>query len=107
MNTISQSVLCTNYVQVPVTIWSPGSYNPSQRCCAVRLHRAELPDVEPSVWYTGSWVTFAGPAYWAQVLVGPVNGGVSLAIGTYQGWTRITDSPAVPVTQSFLLKITP
>ena len=107
MNTISQSVLSTNYVQVPVTIWSPSNYNPVSDVVQFAFTALSYPTIEPSVWYTGSWVTFAGPAYWAQVLVGPVNGGVSLAIGTYQGWTRITDGPAVPVTQSFLLKITP
>ena len=58
-------------------------------------------------WHAGSWVVFPGPAYWAQCTVGPANGGVVLPIGTYTGWVKIVDSAAVPVEQSFLLKITP
>ena len=107
MNTISQSVLSTNFVQVPVTIQSPAGYDPTGDVVQFAFTALSYPTIEPSVWYTGSWVTFAGPAYWAQCLVGPANSGVSLAIGTYQGWTKVTDSEAVPVEQSFLLKITP
>ncbi len=107
VNTISQSVLSTNYVMVPITIQSPGGYNPVGDLVQFSFTALSYPTIEPVTWYAGSWLTFPGPAYWAQCLVGPANGGVSLAIGTYQGWTRITDSPAVPVTQSFMLKITP
>ena len=106
MNTISQSVLSTNYVQVPVTIQSPDGYDPTGDVIQFAWTALTYPVTQPSTWYTGSWLTFAGPSYWAQCLVGPANGGASLAIGTYTGWTRITDSPAVPVTQSFLLRIT-
>jgi len=107
VNTISQSVLSTNYLQVPVTVWSPSGYDPTADVVQFSFTVLSYPTIEPVTWYAGSWVTFPGPSYWAQVLVGPANGGVSLPIGTYQGWTRITDSPAVPVTQSFLLRITP
>lgn len=109
MNTISQSVLSTNYVQTPITITYPSGYDPTSDPVAFAFTALSYPTVEPSVWYTApcSWLTFPGPVYWAQCLVGPANGGVSLAIGTYQGWVRITDSPAVPVLQPFLLKITP
>ena len=107
MNTISQSVLSTNFAQVPVTIQSPDGYDPTSDVVQFAFVLLSYPTIEPVTWYAGSWVTFPGPAYWAQCLVGPANGGVALAIGTYQGWTKVTDSAAVPVTQSFLLKITP
>ena len=107
MNTISQSVLSTNYVQVPVTVRYPSGYDPTGDVVQFAYTALSYPTIEPSAWFGGSWLTFAGPAYWAQCLVGPANGGVSLAIGTYQGWVKITDSPAIPVLQPFLLKITP
>ena len=34
-------------------------------------------------------------------------GGTALALGTYQVWVKITDSPEVPVLQPCLLTITP
>jgi hypothetical protein len=107
--TISQSVLSTNYVQVPVTIQSPASYDPSGDDVAFAFTPYTYPTTAPSSgdWHAGSWLTFAGPSYWAQVLVGPAGSGVSLAIGKYSGWIRVTDSPAVPVEQAFLLQITP
>ena len=90
----------------PITIQSPSSYNPTSDTVQFAYTLLNYPTVEPSVWYSGSWATWPGPVYWAQCLVGPALGGVSLAIGTYQGWVKITDSAAVPVEQPFLLKIT-
>ena len=107
MNTISQSVLSTNFVQCLITIQNPSNYNPTSDLVQFSFTALSYPTIEPTVWNSGSWLTFAGPAYWAQCLVGPANGGVSLAIGTWQGWLKVTDSPAVPVLQPFLLKITP
>ena len=107
MNTISQSVLSTNFVQVPVTITFPSGYDPSGDVVQFSFTSLSYPTIEPTVWNTGSWVTFPGPVYWAQCLVGPAPGGVSLAIGKWQGWVRITDSPAVPVLQPFIVQITP
>ena len=107
MNTISQSVLSTNYVQTPITITYPSGYDPTSDPVTFAFTALSYPTIEPDAWYTGSWLTFPGPVYWAQCLVGPANGGVPLEIGTWQGWVKVTDSPAVPVLQPFLLKITP
>ena len=110
MNTISQSILSTNLIQVPVTIQSPASYNPSSDVLAFAFTPLTYPVTDPTSedWVTApcSWAVFPGPSYWAQCLVGPANSGVSLAIGTYTGFVKIVDSPAVPVVQAFLLKIT-
>ena len=109
MNTITQSVLSTNYVQVQVTTRAPSIYNPTGDTVQMAFTPQTYPETSPtsSSWVTGSWVTFPGPAYWAQALVGPANGGTALSIGTYQVWVKVTDSPAVPVLQPCLLEITP
>jgi hypothetical protein len=109
VNTISQSLLSTNFVQVPVSIKSPAGYDPTGDAVAMAFTLQAYPVTEPGSgdWHAGSWVTFPGPVYWAQCLVGPANGGVPLAAGTWLGWVRVTDSPAVPVDQSFILQITP
>lgn len=104
----SQSVLSTAYVQVPVTAsGTAGAYNPTGDMVQFAFTPATYPVTEPSAWVTGSWSVFPGPAYWAQCLVGPLNGGTALSIGTYQVWVRITDNPEIPVLQPTLLKITP
>jgi hypothetical protein len=104
----SQSVLSTQYVQVPVTArGTAGSYNPTGDTVQFAFTPLSYPVTSPSSWATGSWVTYPGPAYWAQCLVGPANGGTALSIGTYQVWLMITDSPEVPVLQPTTIQITP
>jgi hypothetical protein len=105
--TLSQSVLSTTYVQVGITVLSPSGYDPTGDVVQFAFTPATYPETSPSVWYIGSWATFPGPSYWAQCLVGPANDGVSLAIGTYQAWVKIIDSPEVPVIQQLVLEITP
>ncbi len=109
MQTLSQSVLSTELLQVLVQATGiDGPYNPTGDAVAFAFTSASAyPAAEPATWNTGTWVTYPGAQYWAQVLVGPANGGVSLAIGSWQCWLKITDDPAVPVRQPFLLKITP
>ena len=107
MNTVTQSVLSTNFVQVPVTVITPAGYDPTGDTVQFAFIPASYPQPLPgsSDWNAGSWVTFPGPVYWAQILVGPLNGGVNLAAGNYLAWLKITDSPAVPVLQPFTLTI--
>ena len=107
MNTISQSVLSTNLVQVPITIKSPAGYDPTGDAVQFAFPPLTYPPTSPVTWFTGSWVTFPGPVYWAQCLVGPANGGAPLAQGQYQAWVKITDNPEIPVLQPFVLEITP
>lgn len=109
MNTVTQSVLSTQPVQVPVTVRSPNGYDPTGDLLAFAFMPQTYPQPSPGSgdWHAGSWVTYPGPSYWAQVLVGPANGGVALAVGTYLGWVKITDSPDVPVLQPFMVEITP
>ena len=103
----AMSHLSLDYVQVPVTATQAGtSYNPTADTVQFAFPALTYPVTSPSVWFSGSWVTFPGPAYWAQCLIGPANGGASLAIGTYEVWVKVTDSPEVPVFQPCTLEIT-
>lgn len=107
MNTVSQSALSTQYVQVLVQAAGvSGPYNPTGDAVAFAFTPDSLPPAAPSAWVTGSWVTYPGPQYWAQVLIGPANGGTILAAGAWQCWLKITDNPEVPVLQPFLVQIT-
>ena len=107
MNTVTQSVLSTQYLQVLVTVKSTSNYNPTSDTVQMAFTPLTYPETSPTSWVTGSWSTFPGPAYWAEALVGPANGGTALSLGTYQVWLKITDSPEVPLLQSCLLTITP
>lgn len=107
MNTITQSVLSTNPVMVPIGIWSPDAYDPTSDELQFAFPPSTYPPTSPVTWYAGFWLTFPGPVYWAACNVGSANGGAGLAIGKYQGAIKITDNPAVPVLYPFLLVITP
>ena len=108
MQTLTQSVLSTQYMQVLIQVTSASPHDPTGDPVSFAFTPANtFPAVEPSTWYTGSWVTFPGSQYWAEILIGPANGGVSLATGAWQVWVKITDSPEVPVLQPCLLTITP
>ena len=53
----------------------------------------------PTTWAPASWVTVAG-VYYATVLIGPGSTIGALAVGQYQVWVKVTDSPEVPVLKS-------
>jgi hypothetical protein len=107
MITVSQSVLSTAYLQVGITVLSPSGYDPTSNEVQFSFTADTYPTTQPVTWHSASWVTFPGPAYWAECLVGPENSGVSLALGLYQVWVKVTSSPEVPVLQQVLLQITP
>ena len=56
-------------------------------------------------WHAASWET-AGTVYYTRCLVGPANGGVVLAPGTWNIWVKVADSPEVPVRSPAQLQIT-
>jgi hypothetical protein len=108
LSTYSQSVLSTQYVQIPITVESPsGTYSPVLDSVQFAFPPLTYPPTSPATWYTGSWATFPGPSYRAQCLIGPGNGGVALAIGSYQIVVKISDSPEIPVLYTSTLEITP
>jgi hypothetical protein len=104
---ITRSVLDTEYLPYPVQFVIGGTaQNPTGDPVAFAfMPNPANQDPGSGDWHTGSWVTTGTGTYMAQVLVGPSNGGVALAVGLYNVWLRITDSPEIPVEQVDLLSI--
>jgi hypothetical protein len=104
--TVTLSVLSTQMVQSLITVQSADQYDPT----GDEVQWAFPPDTylqtQPVTWYTGGWAAFPGPAYWAQCLIGPANGGVPLPVGRYQSRIKITGSPEVPVLYGPVIEIT-
>lgn len=101
----TQSALSTELVQIKVAVTVNGApYNPSSDVVAMAFMPSGT-NPTTSDWKTGSWQTDPGPTYWAQCLVGPANGGVVLAVGSYVVWLKIVDNPEVPVRQVGILQI--
>jgi hypothetical protein len=59
--------------------------------------------VDPTVFVAASWVTLSGIHY-ARCLVGPA-GSITLPIGYYDVYVKVTDSPEVPVLLSGTLEV--
>lgn len=55
-------------------------------------------------WVNGAWATSSSP-YIAQILVGPANGGIVLAKGTYGIWVQIVTPSQVPAIEIGTLTI--
>jgi hypothetical protein len=105
---ITRSVLDTEYLTYPVAFVIGGTaQNPTGDPVAFAF-MPNPANTNPGVsdWHTGQWVTSSIGTYAAQVLVGPSNSGVSLAVGLYNVWIRITDNPEVPIQLVDLLSIT-
>lgn len=99
----------TEYVPVQVTATKAGQvYNPTGD--SVYFNYVTPATSEPTTsapgtgWYPGVWTT-AGTQYIAQGLVGPNNGGASLAVGTYSIWVQVTDNPEIPIRKAGTLTV--
>jgi hypothetical protein len=102
---VTKSRLDTSYVQVPVQAIANGvSHDPTTDVVALAfMSNWAIP--ADADWHTGSWSDSAGAGiFLAQCLVGPA-GGVDLAVGVYNVWVMITDTPEVPVINSGTLAI--
>lgn len=98
------STASTQTVLVPVTATILGApYDPTGDAVALAFLAN---GVTPSSgdWHAATWQTFGGANY-AACLVGPANGGVVLAMGTWTTWVRVTDNPEVPVMQAGYLNV--
>ncbi len=104
---LSMSVLSTQDYITPVITQGPGAPSPLADVVQFAFKPIGV-DPGPSDWVTGSWVpqTLNGQ-YLAQCLVGPENGGVSLAIGSYVVWMKVIDNPEIPVFQAGVLNVVP
>ena len=97
---IGMSHLSLQYYFVPVNVTKLGiAYNPTGD--TVQFAFAPTPTYVPqnTDWVSGSWDTNQSSVlfpYSAKCLVGP-SGTITLGIGTYVIYVKITDSPEVPV----------
>lgn len=103
--TVTSSVLSKVMVQALIGIQSPDAEDPTGDVVQWAFPPDTYPQTQPSQWYTGSWVTFPGPAYWAQCLVGP-GGTVTLPVGRYQSRIMIYDDPEQPCLYGPIVEIT-
>jgi hypothetical protein len=111
MITLTQLAESTEPVQFQIEAIANGTpYNPTADSVAVAFvpvtNPPSSPDPVSGEWNTASWETDPGPVYWVSILVGPLNGGVPLAAGSYIAYVKITDNPAVPVKPGCYLIIT-
>jgi hypothetical protein len=94
------SQLATMYYLVPVTATKSGTaWDPTSD--PVQFAFMPAPTQVPAAgdWVSGSWDTNTASVlypYSARCLVGP-SGTITLGIGTYVAYLKITDSPEVPV----------
>lgn len=108
-STIGISHLATEYVLIPVSATKSGlSYNPTADAVqfAFMPTATQVPGI--SDWVTGSWDTDTASLiypYSAKCLIGPA-GSVTLGLGTYVIYVKITDSPEIPVLVCGQLQIT-
>ena len=110
MVTLTQLAVSTEPIQLQVVATADGApYNPTADPVAVAFVPVASPPASPDPtsgeWNTASWETDPGGTYWASILVGPLNGGVALAAGSYLCVVKVTDSPAVPVKAGAYLTI--
>ena len=111
MITLSQLATSTEYIQLQVvtTQLDGTTYNPTSDPVYVAFlpitSPASSPDPSSGEYNTAFWTTDTSGNYWAGILVGPLNGGINLAAGSYQVCLKVTDSPAVPVKQAAYLVI--
>lgn len=98
--TLGMSQLATMYYLVPVAATTAGvPINPTTD--AVQFAFMPQPSQVPQVtdWVSGSWDTVTSDViypYSAKCLVGPV-GTITLGIGTYVVYIKITSNPEIPV----------
>lgn len=88
------------YVKVPVAAKLAGAaVNPTGDTVQMAF---PFTGADPATWYAAAWETdsTSSPAtYLARTTVGP-GGTAVLAVGTYDVWVKVTDSPEVPVMRS-------
>lgn len=106
---IGMNHLSTQYVLVPVAATKAGvSYNPTGDTVQFSFMPQATQVPGNSDWVSGSWQTDTSSIlypYLAQCLVGP-SGTITLGLGSYYMYVKISDSPEVPVLLAGQLQIT-
>ena len=97
---IGQSHLSTEDVNIPLNAIKSGvTYNPTGDTVQFAFMPTPTQVPQLSDWVPGSWDSVPSRVlypYTAKCLVGP-SGTVTLGIGTYIIYLKITDSPEIPV----------
>lgn len=108
-DTIGMNHLSTQYVFIPVNATKSGvAYNPTGDpvVFAFMPQATQVPAL--SDWVAGSWDTDTTSLlypYQAKCLVGP-SGAITLGLGTYVVYLKITDNPEIPVIIAGQLQVT-
>lgn len=103
-NSISISHLSLQYVNVPVKALtlSGAAYNPTADTVVMAFMPQATQSPQLADWQTAIWATRSGDIlnpYAACCLVGP-GGTITLGIGTYIIYVKISDNPEIPVLQA-------
>jgi hypothetical protein len=107
-DTIGMSRLSTQYVFIPVQATKSGTpYNPTGDSVqfAFMAQATQVPGLTD--WVAASWDTNTTSVlypYSAKCLVGP-SGTVTLGLGSYYMYLKITDNPEIPVLLGGILQI--
>ena len=109
-DTIGMSQLATQYVFIPVQATRSGvAYNPTGDAVQMAFMPQATQSPQVSDWVAASWDTNQTGViypYSAKCLVGPSGGVISLGLGTYYMYLKITDNPEIPVLLGGILQIT-
>ncbi len=109
-DTIGISQLSLQYVGVPVkaTTLAGAAYNPTALPVAMAFMPTATQVPQNADWQASTWATVSGSLlypYAAYCLVGP-GGTVTLGLGTYVMYLKITGSPEIPVLLAGQLEVT-
>jgi hypothetical protein len=99
-SSLGMSHLATMYYLVPVAATQSGlPYNPTSDTVAFAFAATATYVPQVSDWVPGSWDTSAASVlypYNCKILIGP-GGAITLGIGSYIAYLRISDNPETPV----------
>lgn len=96
-----QAVTSTENIWVLVDTTSPiGTIDPTPDDVFMAFMAPGNEPTDPD-WKAAAWevanATTNRPLYYAVCLVGPLNGGVALSVGTYDVWVKVPVNPEVPI----------
>jgi len=95
-STITLAATSTEYIPANISANTGGmSFNPTSYTVQFAFIAGST-QPQSGDWHTGSWSSSNAP-YIAEILVGPANGGLVLAAGSYVIWVKVISSPQVPV----------
>lgn len=92
------SVKSQQYVRVPVS--EASGNDPTGDTVTMAF---PVTGVDPTTFYAATWVTLGG-IYYARCLVGP-SGPAILAVGYFDVYVKVSDSPETPVLLSGTLEV--